>query len=90
MQANESLETGLGQYGSTYINDTALNSISGDEKKWSLIHCLDATVFDTLTDAKRDGDTFTGETIPAGAVIGGIFTAIKLASGRVIAYRGAN
>lgn len=53
---------------------------------WHAIAVLSAATFTTLTDAKRGGNTFTGA-VPAGMTIYGRFTAITLASGRVLAYR---
>ena len=73
-----------GQRGSYWINDT--NTHTG---KWTLIHCLSACVFTTLTDATRESDGVTNIsliTIPTGAVIGGTFTSVKLASGTCICY----
>jgi hypothetical protein len=57
--------------------------------KWGAIQILADAVFSTLTDDENDsnGDSNTsGITYPAGTVIYGHFTEIKLTSGKVRAY----
>jgi len=76
----------MGQLGSTYESGTTvLTAETG--RFWGKIYCVTATVFTTLTDAGRDGDTFTGVSHAAGVVIYGRFTAITLTSGSILAYK---
>lgn len=84
----------LGRVGSVYLSNT--NAVSGT---FSIITVIEDCKFYTLTDATRT-DT-TGATnnlanttagncvvVPAGATLYGTFTAIKLHSGVIIAYKG--
>ena len=75
---------GLGQAGSTYMED-------GDSStaKYGAITMIADTNFSTLTDANRDGATLTGVAIPKGITIFGRFTAITVSTGKCIAYKGA-
>lgn len=80
-------EVGLcvyGQRGTTHITDTAIHT----GETWIRISCKENTVFSTLTDTTRDGNTYSGETFPSGFDLYGRFTQIKLASGAVVAYKG--
>jgi hypothetical protein len=72
----------LGVSGVTLINDTNANT----GKWWAVVPLAD-TVFTTLTDDQRDGDSIVGQTFPAGVFIPGEITAITLASGSVLAYK---
>lgn len=72
----------VGYAGSTFISDTAVHSGS-----WRMIVPIENTAFTTLTDAKLDGNTIVGETIPTNHVLYGHFTVITLASGAVMAYK---
>lgn len=72
----------LGQRGSTYFNSTTVRT-----GNWWKITTLAATTFTTLTDATRDGDTVGSDSFPAGVDLYGQFTAITLATGRIIAYK---
>lgn len=86
-QAPQSLA--LGQLGSIFINDTSAHT-----GRWGRIYCVAACTFTILTSGKlADGTTdcmtgsaLTGIALAAGQEIQGIFTAITLASGKVIAY----
>ena len=84
----------LGQLGSTLFNDTTAKT-----GQWGEIYCLSAAAFTLLTPGKlADGTTScvvvsSGGTLmsaigtmAAGTHIKGLFTAITLASGTVIAY----
>lgn len=84
-----------GQLGSVIINDTT--AVTGN---FGEIHCLAATVFALLTSGKlADGTTACTTasdagtlanamgTMAAGTTIKGLFTAITLTSGKVIAYK---
>ena len=79
----------LGQLGSDFIGDT--NPYTG---QWGIIYCLTACTFSTLTSGKlADGSTscmsgtLTGISLSPGMSIYGIFTAITLASGKIVAYK---
>ena len=83
---------GLGQAGAKFISDTAEHTGT-----FVAIHCLEATVFATLTpeDAltgygvgSYNGNSMASESIPAGTVIFGRWTTVDLTSGLVIAYIG--
>lgn len=71
-----------GAYGSTFISDTSVHNGS-----WSAIFMVEATVFNVLTDATRDGNAIAAESFPVGSTIYGNFTSIDLTSGAVIAYK---
>jgi hypothetical protein len=67
--------------GSTFVNST--NAQTGT---WYAIQVIADAVFSAMT-GNIGGDTFTGVTIPAGAILYGTFTAFTLTSGKVIAYK---
>ena len=84
----------LGQLGSTLFNDTTAKT-----GKWGEIYCLANAAFTTLTSGKlpdgttscvvaSDAGTLANAmgTMAAGTHIKGLFVAITLASGKVIAY----
>ena len=71
----------LGQYGATFISDTAVHA--GD---WYAIQVVADATFNALTD-NWDGNTNTGVAFSAGAILYGHFTSIDLTSGSVIAYK---
>jgi len=84
MTSDELLAISNGQRIKTIISDTA--EVKGE---WKLIHIIVATVFTVLEDTLLSADgagSYAGITFPVGAVIGGNFTNIKLASGTIIAY----
>jgi len=67
--------------GADYLADTSAHVGS-----WKRIYCLTACAFTTLTSPTMSG-TLSGITLVAGQQIEGIFTAITLSSGKVIAYQ---
>ena len=71
----------MGLYGSTFESGTT--AITGS---WCEILCVTETTFDLLTGGPA-GDTFTGVAIPAGTRLKGLFTAIKLTGGSIIALK---
>lgn len=80
----------LGQLGSDFIEDT--DSHSGS---WGVIQCLTACTFTTLTSGNLPSvpaavcmtGALAGIALSPGMEIRGFFTVIKLATGKVIAYR---
>lgn len=85
-QAPQSLA--LGQLGSSFFNDTGAHTGS-----WGIIYALSDATFTTLTAGKlADGKTacmsgtLSSITLKAGQSLYGLFTAITLAGGSVIAY----
>ncbi len=82
----------LGQYGSVFINDTALNT-----GNCVAIQFIEDTKFTTLTPESADfpgtsggnGDAISSaDDFPLGVIIFGRWTGIQLDSGAVIAYQG--
>jgi hypothetical protein len=75
-----------GEGGSTNIDDT--NARTG---RWDVIDVITAATFTTLTEqtsqAEAGGTVKTGKAWPAGTKLYGIFTAITLTSGWIVAYR---
>lgn len=61
--------------------ETGTSALTGT---WTAIQMVEATVFTTLTGL--GGDSSGGVSFPAGMVIYGSFTAVTLASGKVILY----
>ena len=88
------IQTGAGQRGSIYINDTdtyeAKDFKFGNSTvyNFSLIHCLTDVQFYKLDDSLRStlsGDiTAVGTTIPQGALLGGNYTKVSLRAGSEI------
>ena len=83
------ISTALGQLGSKFINDTGANT----GLQVGVIYCVTDCAFSTLTSGKLpDGTTsvmagtLASITLKAGQAIYGLFTAITLSSGSVIAY----
>jgi hypothetical protein len=72
----------LGLNGSTLFTDTTARTGS-----WFAITVIADAVFTLLTDATRGGTALAADTFPAGVTIYGQFTAITLASGKIIAYK---
>jgi len=70
---------GSNENGSELIDDTALHS-----NPYSSIVVVNSAVFTTLT---GNHSNWAGKTYPTGVIITGVFSAIQLASGSVIAYR---
>jgi hypothetical protein len=75
----------VGKRGDEWVNDTVIRT---KEDGWTLIHCIENTVFSKLTDGLRstNSNNITGFTVPIGAIIGGEFTEVQLTSGKVILY----
>ena len=68
------------------VNGSILvTGVGAQTGNWFAIQIVDDAVFTTLT-GNMAGDTYAGVTFPAGLVIHGTFTALTLASGKVIAY----
>jgi hypothetical protein len=74
--------TALGQFGAEVITDTAART----SKNYAAITVLADATFSTLTSNGITGNAITGFSIPAGVTLFGIFTAVTLTSGKVIAY----
>jgi hypothetical protein len=74
----------FGQRGSRWLSATA-STVTGNFKA---IHIISNTEFADLDDSYRstESDSLTGFIIPTGAMLGGKFTKIRLASGKVILY----
>jgi len=80
----------LGQLGSDFIEDT--NAHTGS---WGVLQCLTACTFTTLTSGNLPSvpaavcmtGALAGISLSPGMEIRGLFTAITLASGKIIAYR---
>lgn len=77
---NANISNALGASGAVYITDT--NAHTGN---FRAITALEATVIATLVAGNWEG-TLTSVPLPAGCTIGGAFTSIDLASGKVVAY----
>lgn len=67
--------------GAVYISDTA--TYSG---RFGAIQAVEAAVLASGTVSADITGTLTSMPIPAGTTVYGIFTAVKLTSGKVIAY----
>ena len=79
------LASSLGQDGSFLISDTTENTLP-QHKKFIAIQVLEDASFGTLN-GNLTGNV-TGVKFPAGTILYGRFTTIKLAYGSVIAYLG--
>jgi hypothetical protein len=86
LSVQEAGNIGLGQAGSTYMDDGDSSTAS---TTYNAITMINDTTFSTLTDAGRDGSTLTSVAIPKGITIFGEFTAITVSTGKCIAYKGA-
>lgn len=83
MNTTELMALSNGQRNCTIIQDTDEHESTG----WKLIHIIEEATVTVLVNTLADsGSTYVGLTLPVGAVLGGNFTNIKLASGAVIAY----
>ena len=83
-------EESLGGKGFEFISDTA-EHVAPEGKVYIALQVVsDAVIASYKTDegAKITGNDFTGESLPVGFVLYGRYTSIKLASGKVIAYKG--
>ena len=65
---------------------TIIQTTAEFEGGWRLIHIIEEATFTVLVNSLASEGTYVGLTVPAGAVLGGNFTNIKLGSGAVIAY----
>jgi hypothetical protein len=78
----------LGAYGAEFITNTT--SASG--KNYCAITMLEDTTFGQLTASNwalgSTGSNITAPTYPKGLTIFGTFTALTLATGKVLAYKG--
>ena len=76
------------EFGGLWIDDTNLHvppdTTGPNQYGWAQVQVITATVFDAATLVNIAG--IATKTVPAGTLLRGIFTAIKLTSGSVIAY----
>lgn len=74
--------------GNSILLDDTTKEIPGDDNRYYCIQTLDDTVFESITNSmcvnKPEG--LEGVTLPAGTVITGNFTGLKLTSGMAICY----
>jgi hypothetical protein len=83
----------LGKFGAEFITNTTASSAN---KNYCAITMLEDTTFTTLTasnwSAGSTSSLYTGSTItyPKGLTIFGRFTAVTLATGKILCYKGAN
>jgi hypothetical protein len=80
MKEDKLIMANSGQFGG--VHEAGTTALTGT---WLKIHCLTATTFATLT-SNITGDALTGIAHPEGTILYGIFTAITLTSGEIIAY----
>lgn len=66
----------------TYFADTTERT-----GEWKAITILENATFTTLTASNWDGGSTSGLVVGAGVTLFGQFTKIKLASGRIVAYK---
>ncbi|MFB2832946.1 hypothetical protein [Floridanema evergladense] len=66
----------------TYFADTTERT-----GEWKAITVIENATFTALTVANWDGSATTGIVVGAGVTLFGEFTKIKLASGRIVAYK---
>lgn len=64
-----------------YINDTT--AVTG---RFVALLALEATVLNTATVCRSSPDSMASLPIPAGTMITGLWTTVKLTSGKVLAY----
>lgn len=79
-------------FGGDYYADTNLHTLNAsgvlptnNQTGWAQVYAVTDTVFDAAT--KVNITNLSGVTIKAGTTLYGIFSAIKLTSGSIIAYR---
>lgn len=78
----------IADLGGNYIADTTLRPVApAVTSGWCAIQTITATVLDAAT--KCNISDLTGVSIPAGTLIVGLFSQIKLTSGSIIAYNAA-
>ena len=86
MNNRDIMENSMGYSGFEYINDAVPHYAPAN-----MYYCVIQVIIDAVFTAiagSISGNTFTGETIPAGTLIYGNFTSVTLSSGKVIAYKG--
>ena len=84
-QAVVNLNGPVCDFGGDYIADTTLRPAAPiTTRGWCAFQCFTATVFDTATKCNITG--LAGATVPAGTILYGLFSQIKLTSGSGIAY----
>jgi hypothetical protein len=83
-------EESFGGKGFEFITDTVEHVAPKGMVYIALQVVDDAAIASYETDegAEITGNTFTGELLPAGFILYGRYTSIKLASGKIIAYKG--
>lgn len=80
----------LGRKGFEFISDTA-EHVAPEGMVYIALQVVDDAViasYETDEGAEITGNNFTGEILPVGFVLYGRYTSVKLASGKVIAYKG--
>jgi hypothetical protein len=90
MNLADKAEETLGGKGFLYAADTSVNAAATGQCFFA-IHVLTEAVFTTMTPTTTAPitGTITGVTLPAGTDLFGKFTVLTLASGSIIAYKGA-
>jgi hypothetical protein len=73
---------GAGLVGFELITDTSEHT-----GRFFRLYALEASVVNTATVQNASGNTFSAVPIPAGGAIDGLFTAVTLTSGKVVAYK---
>lgn len=84
MATNNIEKQSFGQAGATYESGTT--AVTGS---FCAVHVLAEANFSAIDWPELDGDTFTGEIIPAGTTLYGDIKGFTLTSGRVLAYKAA-
>jgi hypothetical protein len=83
-------EETLGGKGFEFISDTA-EHVAPEGMVYIALQVVDdaeIASYETEPAGLITGNTFAGESLPAGFVLYGRYTSVKLASGKVIAYKG--
>ncbi len=68
--------------GFEYISDTAAHT-----GRFCKLYAVATAVISTATVENASGNAFTSVPLEAGDSIGGVFTSVTLASGKVVAYK---
>jgi len=76
----------MSDYFPEYSNFRYISGTTAIEGRFVAIRALEATVLATETVCRSSPDSLASMPIPAGATISGLFTTIKLTSGKVVAY----
>lgn len=79
-----------GHRGNSMVTDTVARAAATADGPWSEIYVVAEATFETLTDRDEHGSSNgkTGFAWPAGSILTGDFTAVKLTSGKVCLYKG--